>query len=167
MLPNANQEYQPVIKFLKQIINQKCKQVRHSKIIQYTIKRYQVYWQEISNVTSIKYASKEISNMLWGNLLKLLSKIFKYTSKRYQVCYQNNIKLVMDVLQRIGTYSGCHNAWSIRPTCQSLGCDIMAVGTYWYHSDWLWPLTNRCTNAVFRPSALTGTARSLANRRVS
>jgi len=32
----------------------------------------------------------------------------------------------MDVLQKTGTYSGCHSAWSIRPTCQSLKCDIMA-----------------------------------------
>ena len=67
----------------------------------------------------------------------------------------------MHVLQKIGTYSECHSAWSVRPTCQSLRCDITAVGTYWYHSDWLWPLTNRCTTAVFRPLALTGTARSL------
>jgi len=63
MLSNDNQEYQPVIKFLKQIVNQKCKQVYYPKIIQYAIKRYQMHWQEISNVTSIKYASKEISNM--------------------------------------------------------------------------------------------------------
>ena len=26
--------------------------------------------------------------------------------------------------------AGAVNAWSIRPTCQSLRCDIMAVGTY-------------------------------------
>ena len=70
MLSNANQEYQPVIKFLKQIINQKCKQVCYPKGIQYAVKRY----QEISNITSIKYVNKEISNMLSGNLLKLLSK---------------------------------------------------------------------------------------------
>jgi len=110
---------------------------------------------------SIKYASKEIPNILSRDVLKLLSRNFKYTSKKYQVCYQNNIKLVMHVLQKTGTYSGCINASSIRLTCQSLSsCDITAVGTYWYHSDWLWPLTNRCTNAVFRPLALTGTARS-------
>jgi len=66
----------------------------------------------------------------------------------------------MYVLQKLGTYSECHNAWSIRPTCQSLGCDITAVGTHWYHSDWLWPHTERYTTAVFWPSALTGTARS-------
>ena len=77
MLSNDNQECQPVIKFLNQIINQKCKQVCCPTSIQYAIKRYQVYWQEISNVTSIKYASKEVSNMLSENLLKLLSKSFQ------------------------------------------------------------------------------------------
>jgi len=55
-------------------------------------KNYSVYYQEIaiSNVTSIKYASKEISNMLSGNLLKLLSRNFKYTSR--------SIKYVIKIL---------------------------------------------------------------------
>ena len=174
MLSNANQEYQ-VYQISVKVIKDICKQICYPKNysiyyqetssmltrnITCTDKKYQMYWQEISSILSknIKYASKEISNMLSRDLLKLLSRNFQIYQ---QVCYQNNIKLVMYVLQKTGTYSGCHSAWSIRPTCQSLRCDIMAVGTYWYHSDWLWPLTNRCTNAVFRPSALTGTARSL------
>ena len=95
-------------------------------------KNYLAYYQEISS---------------------MLTKDIKYVTESIKE------KLIQQMLRELGTCSGCHQCVEYTSHV-SLRCDITAVGTYWYHSDWLWPLTNRCTNAVFRPSALTGTARS-------
>ena len=60
MLSNANQEYYPIMKLSNEIINQKCKQVCYSKIIQYAMKRYYVFGQERLHVMTrnITYTDK-------------------------------------------------------------------------------------------------------------
>ena len=101
MLPNDNQMYQ-MYQISMKFIKDRCKQVCYPKIIQYTIKRYQIRYQEVLIIKK---------------------------------------ELIQHVLRRIGTCSGCHRCVQYTfYTCQSLNrCNVTAGGTYWHHSDWLWP----------------------------
>ena len=92
------------------------------------------------------------------------------------------------MLQKSGTYSGCLDAWSIRPTRQSLWCDItavgitditaidcdllpndytcslLAIGSYW-HCEVTW--LTMLTYAESRPLAPTGPARKTCQHKVN
>ena len=73
-------------------------------------------------------------------------------TKHYQVCYSIDIKclkqrvskytiqnikekLIQFVATKDGFYNVAISTWGVRSTCQSLKCNVPAVGPYRHHSD--------------------------------